>query len=152
MEVPMHSTRLTTRALVAIVFAPLCTLAACHSGRGANAPPVNRTAGDTSSVATGDGKSIETLLEGRFPGVSVSPANGGIQVRIRGGSNSFYGGEEPLYVLDDVPLPSGTGGIIMVNPYDIQRIEVLKNPADIAIYGIRGANGVVKITTKKRGR
>ncbi|MDQ3519406.1 MAG: TonB-dependent receptor plug domain-containing protein, partial [Gemmatimonadota bacterium] len=75
-----------------------------------------------------------------------------LQIRIRGGSNTFYGSDEPLFVVDDTPLPAGSGGIVFLNPNDIQKIEVLKNPADVGLYGIRGGNGVVKITTKKPGR
>jgi TonB-dependent SusC/RagA subfamily outer membrane receptor len=76
---------------------------------------------------------------------------GGIHIRIRGGNSSFSGSDEPLYVVDDVPLSPGSGGILFLNPYDIQKIEVLKNPADVGIYGVRGGNGVIKITTKRPG-
>ena len=65
-------------------------------------------------------------------GVSVTRADGGgLQIRIRGGSNTFYGSDEPLYVVDDIPLAPSSRGIVFLNPYDIQKIEVLKNPADI---------------------
>ena len=148
----MSNRGLFRRALVAIVIVPLATLLACASTRTKDSSPApNGYAGDTSSIANGDGKTIENMFAGRFPGVTVTPApGGGLSIRIRGGSNSFYGSEEPLYVLDDIPLPSGSGGIVFVNPYDIKRIEVLKNPADIAVYGIRGGNGVIKITTKRQ--
>jgi outer membrane receptor protein involved in Fe transport len=121
------------RALVAILIVPASTLLACASRgegvKGASAAPAPRP-GDSSSVADIDGKTIENLFAGRFPGVSVARAsNGGLQLRIRGGNNSFYGGSEPLFVVDDTPLPDGTGGIVFLNPYDIQKIEVLKNPA-----------------------
>lgn len=107
-----------------------------------------RPARDTSSVAIGGGKTIERLFTGRFPGVTVTrAANGGLQIRIRGGSNSFLAGEEPLYIVDGTPLPAGTGGIVFLNPYDIEKIEVLKNAADVALYGVRGGNGVIRITT-----
>jgi TonB-dependent SusC/RagA subfamily outer membrane receptor len=96
---------------------------------------------------------MEDLFAGRFPGVAVTrTTSGGLQIRIRGGSNTFYGSDEPLYVVDDTPLPAGSGGIVFLSPHDIQKIEVLKNPADVALYGIRGGNGVVKITTKRPGR
>ena len=109
-------------------------------------------ASDTSSIANGDGKTIENLFAGRFPGVSVSQSgSGGLQIRIRGGSNTFYGSNEPLYVVDGTPLPPGSGGIVFLNPHDIQKIEVLKNPADVGLYGIRGGNGVIRITTKTPG-
>jgi TonB-dependent SusC/RagA subfamily outer membrane receptor len=99
------------------------------------------------------GRSLEDLFAGKFPGVSVSRAdNGGLHIRIRGGSNSFMGSDEPLFVVDGSPLPAGTGGIVHIAPSDIDRIEVLKNPADVAMYGVRGGNGVVSITTKRPGR
>lgn len=129
--------------------------AACASrrGRSESTAPLVPPPGDTSSVDIGGGKSIERLFSGRFPGVSVTPgSNGGLQIRIRGGSNSFMAGEEPLFVVDGTPLPSGTGGVVFLNPYDIEKIEVLKNPADIGLYGLRGANGVVRITTIRPGR
>jgi TonB-dependent SusC/RagA subfamily outer membrane receptor len=115
--------------------------------------PMSLEARDTASIASTDGKSMEDLFAGKFPGVQVSrTANGGLQILIRGGANSFFAGEEPLYVLDDTPLAPGSRGIVYLNPSDIERIEVLKNPADVALYGIRGGNGVVKITTKRPGR
>jgi TonB-dependent SusC/RagA subfamily outer membrane receptor len=54
--------------------------------------------------------------------------------------------------VDETPISPGAGGIVFLNQYDIERIEVLKNPADVAIYGMRGANGVVRITTTRPGR
>ena len=107
---------------------------------------------DTASVAIGGGKTLERLFAGRFPGVNVTPsANGGLAIRIRGGVTSFMSGEEPLYVVDGTPLPQNAGGVVFLNPYDIQKIEVLKNPADVGLYGVRGANGVVRITTIRPG-
>jgi TonB-dependent SusC/RagA subfamily outer membrane receptor len=144
-------------ATVALAVVPLVTLSACaSSGSSAVAttppPPVRRTAGDSTSVPDGDGKTLENLFAGRFPGVSVTPADGGgLRIRIRGGSNSFYAGDEPLFIIDGTPLPQGTGGVVHLNPYDIQKIEVLKNASDTALYGVRGANGVIKITTRRPG-
>ncbi len=93
---------------------------------------------------------IERVLQGRVSGVTVQRVDGGgISVRIRGAS-SFYGDSEPLYVLDGVPITAGPGGALTgLNPYDIESIQVLKNPADTAIYGIRGGNGVIVIKTKR---
>ena len=146
----MSNPRLFPRARAALALVPLATVLACASGARQEPRPLARPpVSDTASVAIGDGKSIEHMLAGRVSGVNVTQsANGGIVVRIRGGSNTFYGSNEPLFVVDDVALPHGTGGVISVNPYDIEKIEVLNNPADTGIYGLRGANGVVKITTK----
>jgi TonB-dependent SusC/RagA subfamily outer membrane receptor len=138
---------------MALVAVPLATSLACAS-RGPkdtiSRPP---DPADTSAIVNSDGKSMEDLFAGRFPGVAATrTTTGGLQIRIRGGSNTFYGSDEPLYVVDDTPLPPGTGGIVFLSPHDIQKIEVLKNPADLALYGIRGGNGVVKITTRRPGR
>jgi TonB-dependent SusC/RagA subfamily outer membrane receptor len=96
------------------------------------------------------GQSIEQLLTGRFPGVEVMrTANGGISVRIRG-TTSFLSNNEPLYVLDGIPMePGSSGSLTWINPYDIASIEVLKNPSETALYGMRGANGVIVIKTKR---
>jgi len=95
---------------------------------------------------------VEDLLLGRVPGVEVSRnRSGGTSVRVRGAS-SFVGDAEPLYVIDGMPLYSnGGGGLLGISPQDIQRIDVLKDAASTAIYGSRGMNGVIVITTK-RGR
>ena len=147
----MSNHPLSHRALVA---GSLAMSLACASGAPKDtsaASPSSST--DTSSVINSDGKSMEDLFVGRFAGVSVSPTDGGgLLIRIRGGSNTFYGSDEPLFVVDDVPLQAGSHGIVYLNPHDIQKIEVLKNPADIALYGIRGGNGVIKITTTRPGR
>lgn len=93
---------------------------------------------------------LEKVLQGRVAGVTVTRApDGGIAVRIRGAS-SFYGNAEPLYVLDGVPIqPGPTGTLTGINPYDIESIKVLKDPAETAMYGVRGANGVIVIKTKR---
>lgn len=95
---------------------------------------------------------IEKSLMGRFPGVEVSrSADGGISIRIRG-TTSILGSNEPLYVLDGIPIQSGPNGSLSgVNPYDIESIEVLKDAASTSMYGLRGANGVILIKTKRPG-
>lgn len=127
---------------------------ACASGSNTRPTrPLSLEARDTASIENTAGKSMEDLFAGKFPGVqAVRANNGGIQIIIRGGANSFYAGEEPLYLVDETPLAPGSRGVVFINPNDIERIQVLKNPADVALYGMRGANGVVKITTKRPGR
>lgn len=88
---------------------------------------------------------VEKLLEGRIAGVQVLKGAGGrCTLRIRGNS-SIFGSNEPLYVIDGMPLRSLAG----LNPHDVARIEVLKDVASTAMYGMRGANGVVLIMTKR---
>jgi TonB-dependent SusC/RagA subfamily outer membrane receptor len=98
----------------------------------------------------GSDEPIEKVLQGRVAGVSVSRApDGGIAVRIRG-ATSIYGNNEPLYVVDGMPITPGPNGSLSgINPYDIESIKVLKDPAETAMYGARGANGVIIIKMKK---
>ena len=101
-------------------------------------------------IANEPGQPIEKVLEGRVAGVTVHrTSDGGIAVRIRG-MTSLHGNNEPLYVLDGMPIQPGPGGSLSgVNPHDIESIKVLKDAAETALYGARGANGVIIIKTKK---
>ena len=111
----------------------------------------------TGSVSTVDAEEITALpttdvqqaLKGRSAGVRVTQNSGqpgsSVQIQIRGG-NSYLGDNNPLYVVDGFPI---TGGIEFLNPSDIETIDILKDASATAIYGSRGANGVVMITTKK---
>ena len=94
---------------------------------------------------------IEQYLASRSAGVVFGrAADGSLTVRIRGGSNSAYGNNAPLYIVDGVPFtPSTDGGLSGINPYDIASIKALKDAADITMYGVRGSNGVIVIKTKK---
>jgi TonB-dependent SusC/RagA subfamily outer membrane receptor len=93
--------------------------------------------------------SVTRLVEGRQAGVLMNSSSSNPEkspsMLIRG-INSINAGTEPLYILDGMPY---NGPINMINPYDIESIKVLKNPSETSIYGIRGGNGVVVITTKK---
>jgi TonB-dependent SusC/RagA subfamily outer membrane receptor len=137
---------------VALSVGVLIGLAAgCTSGNARLEPPGQPvlTSGD---IERNTGEPIERVLQARDPSLQVSrTAAGDISVQIRGPS-SFFGSNGPLYVIDDVPIQAGPGGALRgINPYDIESIRVLKNPADIGIYGMRGANGVILITTKRPG-
>jgi TonB-dependent SusC/RagA subfamily outer membrane receptor len=93
---------------------------------------------------------VDALLRGRTAGVDawVNP-DGSLSVRIRGAS-SFYGSTKPLFVVDGVPFETGPDGNLRgINPNDIESIEVLKGPPETTMYGVRGANGVVLIRTKR---
>ncbi|WP_339840804.1 TonB-dependent receptor [uncultured Maribacter sp.] len=96
----------------------------------------------------GGGNPLQTLA-GLAPGVQVSQNSGApggnISLRIRGG-NSIMGSNEPLYVVDGFPIQ---GELNNLSPKDIESMEVLKDASATAIYGSRGANGVVLVTTKK---
>jgi TonB-dependent SusC/RagA subfamily outer membrane receptor len=98
------------------------------------------------------GQDIAELLQSRVPGAWITrTSDGGIAVRIRGGS-SIHGSNAPLYVVDGIPIQAGADGALTgINPYDIESIQVLKDPAETAMYGMRGANGVIVIRTKRPG-
>ncbi|MFS4415641.1 SusC/RagA family TonB-linked outer membrane protein [Maribacter sp. 2307ULW6-5] len=125
----------------------------------------------TGSVASVDGDeiarlpvaSLDNALQGRAAGTFVSSPSGtpgaGISIQIRG-NTSLSASSEPLYVVDGIPMISEdlsglfTGGqrtnsMADINPTDIESIEILKDASATAIYGSRGANGVVMITTKR---
>ncbi len=71
------------------------------------------------------------------------------QVRIRGGDQSFFGNSEPLFEINGQVITGGFAAVNnLVGPQDIRSIRVLKNPDELAIYGSRGLNGVVKIRLK----
>lgn len=93
-------------------------------------------------------KRVENILQGRTPGVEVTATSGvpgaGMKVRVRG-TTSINKSSDPLYVIDGIISSSGLDGI---NPSDIQSMEVLKDASSTAIYGSRGSNGVILITTK----
>lgn len=93
--------------------------------------------------------SVEQALQGKVSGMQITTNSGapggGATVRIRGG-NSISSGNEPLYVIDGI---IDAGNLNSLNPADIASIEVLKDASSTAIYGSRGANGVVIITTKR---
>ena len=100
--------------------------------------------------------SPEQLITGKIAGVQVVDNNepgGGIAIRVRGGT-SATASNDPLYVIDGVPITVGGGTsagrnpLNFLNPQDIENITVLKDASATAIYGSRGANGVVLITTR----
>lgn len=116
-----------------------------------------------SEVSYIQGGSVDAQLQGKISGVQISSATGvpgeSVNVRVRG-ATSINADNDPLYVVDGVFINSnslqtiGTGGkatspIADINPSDIQSIEVLKDAEATALYGSRGANGVILITTKR---
>ena len=129
----------------------------------------------TGSIAKITAKDIETqpvtnvlaAMQGRMAGVHITQqtgtGGGGFNIQIRGQNSVRRGGNSPLYIIDNVPYSSeeigngismsvmsmNTNPLNNINPTDIESLEVLKDADATAIYGSRGANGVVLITTKK---
>jgi len=116
------------------------------------------------NIASAPVKDILTAMQGRASGVQITSNSGapgdGVTVRVRGFS-SLNSGNEPLYVIDGIPVESttlstlnsseghGLNPLSDINPADIESIEILKDASSCSIYGSRAANGVVLITTKR---
>lgn len=120
---------------------------------------------DGSKLTEARESNVVNSLKGRVAGLHVNPSSGGVGgssfVVIRGNS-SLTGNSQPLYVVDGVPIDNQTldaatvasgrdygDGIGNINPDDIENVTVLKGPAAASLYGARGSNGVILITTKK---
>ncbi|MFZ1791372.1 MAG: TonB-dependent receptor [Saprospiraceae bacterium] len=115
------------------------------------------TSKDISNIAVSN---FQSTMSGKAAGVRINQTNGkvdgGINIRIRG-TASISAGSEPLYVLDGMPLinvnessnSAPMNPLLSLSPSEIESIDILKDASSAAIYGARGANGVVLITTRK---
>ena len=130
------------------------TLAAgCGSSSTKGEPPVKPVVSKemtAEEIERNPNEPIERVLQVKYPGLIITRTpTGSIAVTIRGIS-SFNLTNQPLYIIDDVPSQVGSDGALTgLNPHDIESIKVLKDPADIGIYGMRGSNGVIVIKMKK---
>jgi TonB-dependent SusC/RagA subfamily outer membrane receptor len=138
-------------SLVILAFA----IAGCASGGGtstastASAPAAQGTTVTSDNIHPAPNEPIEKVLQGRISGVVVGTApDGGLSVQIRG--QHYREQDAPLYVLDGMAItPGPNGSLTGLSAYDIESIKVLKDPADLAMYGSRAANGVILIKTKR---
>jgi TonB-dependent SusC/RagA subfamily outer membrane receptor len=159
---PIHRSR-TTRTLVCVV--PLAVASACGAARSRPHPtdadeapavaPHTGTASDNHVDRDRSNQSyarIEEMIESRAPGVRVLHyQDGTIRLQIRG-VTSPTGRTDPLIVIDGSPtteLRPG-GALASLNPSDVVSIDVIKDAASTAFYGMRGANGVIVITTRQQ--
>lgn len=168
MRAPMQASGLAVLAGGLIALCTACGGAAARTGDQAPEPadsasaadgpkyPRSETTGAVSVIREDEldrvrGGRIEEFIAGRVPGLEVISTPGGYTFRIRGVA-SFNGSDEPLCVIDGVPVRPGgiSGALSMLMPQDIARIEVLRDAAAAGIYGSRGAHGVIVITTKRR--
>lgn len=136
------------------VCAPIAFAAGCASGtKGREPPPPSKQTVSGEDFDKQPGDPIEKVIQDKVPGALVTRTpDGGIAIQLRGPS-SLNGTDAPLYVVDGQPMQPGPGGALTgVNPHDIESIKVLKDPADTAIYGMRGGSGVILVTTKRPGK
>src|SRR5690242_345025 len=127
-----------------------CCILAASCGYGSN----RGYSATTPRAASSDSAKIDDpvkVLSSHAPGLLVSrTASGEIAITVIQAPTSFQSSSTPLYILDDAPFRAGPNGELLgVNPNDIASIQLLKKPDEVAMYGVRGANGVVIIRTKK---
>ena len=136
----------------------LGTLCACARGgasqgdTGSAAPqsPATRNVVTAEDIENNPGQAIEQILAGKIAGLTaVRTPDGGYALRIRGGT-SIEANNAPLYVIDGVPVDPGPyGSLTGINLKDLESVEVLKDAISTTMYGVRGANGVIVIKTKR---
>ena len=119
----------------------ICAIVGCSYNRSAAAPNPSQLRAE--DIERSPGASIEELLAARVPGLMlVKDADGHTAIHIRGAAEG-----EPLFVVNGVPL-GNSENLAAINRYDIASIEVLRDAGSTAMWGIRGANGVILIRTK----
>ena len=146
----------------------LAVLSGCGSGQSntvrftpppAPDPEASRTSG-ANTVSGDDMKQvgvqrIEEYLNGRVPGLQVlRNESGQLSIRIRGTASLGRSDEEPLVIVDGIPTPQGMNSEVlrMLDPREVHKVEVLKDASATAMYGSRGANGVLVIRTRSASR
>jgi TonB-dependent SusC/RagA subfamily outer membrane receptor len=148
-----------------VLFCALAALVGCHTGASQEADPDRadpRASDSLRSAQAERGRSsatqgidftleerlkfnrVEQMLQARFAGVQVLPSGGGYSITIRGSSSLGTSRSEPLIIIDGASR--STGDLGNLSPREVQRIEVMKDGA-ASIYGSRGSNGVIRITT-----
>ncbi|HJQ55138.1 MAG TPA: TonB-dependent receptor plug domain-containing protein [Gemmatimonadaceae bacterium] len=150
---------LTPRLVLFCATAPLLSIA-CAAGNppprtdltdnSAAAPPASSTTVTSADLDNAGEDAIVKALSSKVPGAWIGmTADGSLAVRIRNAS-SIGANTEPLYVIDGMTVQAGPGGALQgINPHDIASIEVLKDAASLSFYGVRAANGVIVIKTKR---
>lgn len=141
--------KIVTRAALSMTL----LLAACsprtsgtQSARPSRPPRVVLTAED---IERSPGQTLEQLLLAHVPGLMLTRAPDGRPVLVLRGTSTFMGEQEPLFVVNGIPLgPNASGNLSAINPRDIDTVEVLRDAGATAAYGIRGSNGVIIIRTK----
>jgi TonB-dependent SusC/RagA subfamily outer membrane receptor len=129
-------------------------LTACGHRRSATMQPRSSTPPGT--VLTADdirrspGQSLEQLLLARVPGLTIERAADGHSKLVLRGKNTFLGDDEALFVVNGIPLgPAVSGNLAAIDVHDIETVQVLRDAAATAAYGMRGSNGVIIIRTKE---
>ena len=144
---------MTSSASQGLSVALLLVASSACAHRGSNDPrPSSPPAANiltAEDIERSPGVSLEELLVARIPGLTLARASDGhVAIHIRG-TSTVHGLKEPLVVLDGIPLEQSSGGLRAINVHDIASIEVLKDGVSTAMYGVRGANGVIIVKSKR---
>jgi TonB-dependent SusC/RagA subfamily outer membrane receptor len=133
---------------VLIVAMTAALVVGCAPAKPAGTAPAEQV---TASKSTdGTGKTLAQLFEGKFSGIQVSAvSSNSVRIVIRNQQNRDGSPAYPLYVVDGSPI-AAPDGVLTFNPNDVAKIEVLKDDASATLYGQAAANGVIKITTKRK--
>ena len=141
-----------TRALLLVILSvPAC------SHRGATLPSTESidprppgTVLTADDIRANPGQSLEQLLMARVPGLTAVRAPDGRMILTLRGTTTLLGDDEPLFVVNGIALaPNSSGNLNAVDLHDIETVQVLRDAAATAAYGVRGANGVIVIRTKQ---
>ena len=132
----------------------LLVLTACAHRKAASPTAVSRppdTVLTADDIRSSPGQSLEQLLLARVPGLTIERAADGHAKLIIRGKTTILGDDEALFVVNGVPLGPGafSGNLAAVDIHDIETVQVLREAAATAGYGVRGANGVIVIRTKQ---
>ena len=135
-----------------VVLPALLALTAC-SHRSAPPPADPRPPGTVltaDDIRANPGQSLEQLLLARVPGMTMVRTPDGRTILTLRGTTTLLGDEEPLFVVNGIPLaPNSSGNLKAINLHDIETVQVIRDAASTAGYGVRGANGVIIIRTKQ---
>ena len=101
-------------------------------------------------ISRSPGQSLEQMLLARVPGLTIEKAADGRNKLILRGKNTIVGDDEPLFVVNGIPLGPAVGGnLSAIDVHDIETVQVLRDAAATSAYGVRGGNGVIIIRTKQ---
>src|SRR5436190_23013954 len=132
---------------VLLVFAACSHRTAHRSSPDPRPPGTVLTADD---IRNSPGQSLEQLLLARVPGLAIERATDGHAKLVLRGKTTILGDDEALFVLNGIPLgPAVSGNLAAIDVHDIETVQVLRDAAATAAYGVRGANGVIVIRTKQ---
>ncbi len=147
----MKYTKATSLLFTALLAGLLFTAGCSGSGEAASERPESNTISGEDAARTPTVRLADLIVQ-RVPGITLTQSGGGrIKVRVRG-ITSFTANNQPLFVVDDMPVdPEPDGSLPGVVLTEIESIKVYKDPADTSRWGMRGANGVIVVKTKMGG-